>query len=182
MLFLYISFLLFFFSSYFIQTFKFSNILHIIKLFIFFSHFCKIKHIIFYLNSKNKIFLIKSSHEMLQCINGKMKYKTNTNFETLNYIYNLVLFLYISFLLFFFSSYFIQTFKFSNILHTIKLFIFFFSHFCKIKHIIFYLNSKNKNFLTKSSNEMLQYINGKMKYKINTNFETLNYIYIYIYI
>ena len=118
---------------------------------------------------------------MLQCINGKMKYKTNNNFETLNYIYNLVLFLYISFLLFFFSSYFIQTFKFSNILHIIKLFIFF-SHFCKIKHIIFYLIQKNFFFLTKSSHEMLQCINGKMKYKTNTNFETLNYIYIYIYI
>ena len=53
----------FFLIILFYLTFKFSYILHIIKLFIF-PHFfiLKIKYIIFYLNSINKIVLIKWGH------------------------------------------------------------------------------------------------------------------------
>ena len=61
---LYLLFFIFFLLILFYSKFKFSYILHIIKLFIFplFFNIKKIKHIIYYLNSINKIVIIKWSH------------------------------------------------------------------------------------------------------------------------
>ena len=79
---LYLLFLLLFILILFYSTFKFSYILHVIKLFIFLLLFIlkKIKHIIIYLNSINKIVLIKWSNvrETLILTPNTSKEKWNT--------------------------------------------------------------------------------------------------------